>query len=76
MIAEQRHQLRDELLAMTERLVAEYAGRVPAGSVMRTVARCHHSYLARGGAADDVVIAVERAARRRLAAILPAHWVA
>ena len=76
MIADQRHRQRDELLAMTERLVAEYAGMIPAGSVMRIVARCHHSYLLRRGDGADVVPAVEEAARTRLTAILPAHRVA
>ena len=76
MIADQPHHLRDQMLAMTERLVAEYAGQIPAGRVMRTVARCHHSYLLRGGDTADVVVTVERSARRRLATILSGRRVA
>lgn len=67
----QRH--REALLAMSERLIAEYAGTIPAGSVMRTVARCHAEALHAGGRRGAVVGQVEHAARARLAAIVPAH---
>jgi hypothetical protein len=70
--AGERHRQRDELLAMTGRLVAEYDGLIPAGSVMSAVARCQHTHLQSSGERNDVV-AVERAVRRRLASILPAH---
>lgn len=73
--AARRLRQREELLAMTERLVAEYAGMVPAGSVMRTVARCHVDARRSGGLRDDVVGVVEQVARARLAAIMPAHAV-
>lgn len=76
MTADQRHRQRDELLAMTERLVAEYAGVIPAGSVMRTVARCQHAHQLRCGDRDEIVVAVEGATRTRLAEIVPAHRVA
>ena len=71
----ERHRLRNDLLRMTERLIADYAGIIPAGSVMRTVARCH-SQMRRLGVRDELVPVVEQAARTRLTAILSARAVA
>ena len=76
MIAEQRRRQRAELLALSERLVAEYASVIPAGRLMRTVARCHQAHLRRHGTGGDLVAAVERAARAELDVIVPAHRIA
>jgi hypothetical protein len=71
----QRQHVREQMLAMTERLVADYSGVVPAGSVMRCVSRLWLQ-LRQAGQDGDVVAAVEAAARRRLAEGRPAHVVA
>ena len=76
MAMEQIRRQRDDLLALSEQLVAEYAGIIPAGSVMRTVARCHQTQLRRPVVADDLVGAVERAARAHLELVLPTHRIA
>lgn len=68
---EQRHHVREQLLTMTERLVAEYAGILPAGSVMRCVSRCWVQARLAGGPVD-VVDETEATARRRLSAMVPA----
>ncbi len=67
-----RQSFREEVLAMSERLVAEYAGQVPAGSVLRYVARCHEQ-LRLAGVDDGLVAAIEDAVRLRLADVAPAH---
>lgn len=60
----------EDLLHLTTRLIIEYSGALPAGSVMRCVARAHHDLLAAGvydmGAAEEVARRrlVERAALR------------
>jgi hypothetical protein len=64
-----------ELLAMTERLVAEYAERVPSGTVIRCVARCRE-HLLMTGVREGLVAATEAAVRVRLARILPPRAVA
>lgn len=71
---EQRQVARERMLAMTERLIAEYADLFPAGSIIRCVSRC---WLLQRNADDDVdvVVATEAAVRRRLAAVLPAHGI-
>ncbi len=56
--------VRQELLEVTERLVREH-DEVPAGSVIRCVARCRDELLALGLRAG-LVEAVEAMARRRL----------
>lgn len=76
MSLEQTLRQRHELLAMTERLVAEYAGIVPAGSVMRTVARCQQLHLLRHPVCTDLTAAVEREARVRLEVAVPARRIA
>jgi hypothetical protein len=63
------------MLAMTESLIAHYSGVIPAGSVMRCVARCQE-HLLRAGVRDGLVAAVEASARRRLDGAVPAHAVA
>lgn len=69
----ERIQVRTELLSLTERLVDEYAGLVPAGSVMRLVARCHDR-TRRSGAADLAL--VEALTRRHLDELSPVPVVA
>lgn len=67
-----RHASYAEMLAMTENLVAEYAGRVPAGTVIACVARTREQ-LMRSGIRHGLVPATEAATRRRLSARVPAH---
>jgi hypothetical protein len=63
------------MLAMAESLVAEYAGRVSAGTVLRCVARSRE-HLLRTGVREGLVAATEAAVRVRLSAKLPARSVA
>ena len=56
---------RHALLDVTHDLVVEHEGRVPAGSVIRCVARCRDE-LVLMGLRDGLVEAVEAMARRRL----------
>jgi hypothetical protein len=71
---ERRQLVRADLLAMTESLIAEHAGVVPAGTVMRCVARSHE-LLMRAGVREGIVAATEAAVRRRLRELVPAHRV-
>ena len=57
---------------MTRRLTAEYAGAVPAASVVETVARCRERLLA-SGIERGLVPATEAAVRCDLAARLPVY---
>ena len=57
-----RQAQRAALATLTVRLVAEFAGRLPPGSVIRCVARCRES-LAGMGVRDGLVLAVEGMAR-------------
>lgn len=67
-----RQRLREELQAVTSTLIVEYAGLVPAGSIMRCVAR--YSAQLRGTATGmDLVRRTEEAVRGRLALTIPAH---
>jgi hypothetical protein len=70
-----RHTTHSEIVAMTENLIAEYAGRVPAGRVIACVARSREQLL-QSGVRDGLVPATEAAARVRLSARVPAHSVA
>jgi hypothetical protein len=70
--SETRQLVHAEMLAMIEGLVAEYAGRVPASTVMRCVARSRE-HLLQTGVRDGLVAATEAAVRVRLAAQLPAR---
>ena len=56
----------DGLLDLTDRLIVEYRGALPAGAVMRCVARTHHQLRA-AGLADDAPHYTEEVTRRRLA---------
>lgn len=66
---------REVLLVMTEGLVAEFADRLPAGTVMRVVARCHTAAVLHGlpGAAQPP--ALEQVARAQLLAVASARVV-
>jgi hypothetical protein len=63
---------RDELLSMTERLTAEFAGRVPPGMVQRCVSRSREQLLG-AGIRDGIVSATESSARVRLCEVVGAH---
>jgi hypothetical protein len=69
---EVRRSARDELIAVTEELIAEFAGRVPAGTVIRHLALAREQLLADGVRAG-VAVAAEAMARMRLVALVPAH---
>lgn len=66
---------RDDMLRMTERLIADYAGRVPAGGVMRVVARSQEQ-LRSIGDGSHLVERTEMLARIRLAKRFAAHSAA
>jgi hypothetical protein len=68
--SQQRRAERDEILAMTEGLIAEFSGLVSAGSVMRCIARCRKQ-LHRSGIRHGLVPATEAAARVKLTAVVP-----
>ena len=74
--AARRQRQRDEMLAMTQQLIVEYAGRIPPGSVLRVVARCRGEALRAGTRLETLTATVEAAAQARLTAIVPAHVVA
>lgn len=70
-----RHATHAEMLAMTEKLIAEYAGRISAGTVVACVARSRE-HLLRTGIRHGLVPATESSARLRLASRVPSHSVA
>lgn len=74
--AARRQRQRDEMLAMTQQLIVEYAGRIPAGSVIRMVARCRVDAMRAGTRLESLTATVRAAAQARLNAIVPAHVVA
>ena len=63
---------RDEFLATTQRLEAEFAGRVPADAVARYVLRCREQML-EAGLRHGLVPATEAAARVTLTGLGVAH---
>ena len=60
-----KHRAEDPIREITGRLVAEYSGALPPGTVMRCVARCRHQ-LRRAGIRAGLDHAVEAMARHRL----------
>lgn len=56
---------RRALLDMTHDLVRQYEGRLPAGSVIRCVARCREELMVMG-VRDGLGVALEAMARHRL----------
>lgn len=69
------HAIHDDLIALTDRLIAQYSGALPAGAVMRCVSRTYQE-LRIAGVRDDVLSRTEQVARTQLAARLPAHGAA
>jgi hypothetical protein len=70
--AYRRQTTRGELMSMVERLTAEFAGKLPPGSVMRCVYRSREELLG-AGVRDGIVRATESSARRRLMEVVGAH---
>jgi hypothetical protein len=64
--------IRQDVLDMTTSLVAEFAGQLPAGTVIAYVARAREQ-LARSGLRAELTLATEAVARQRLAELTPAH---
>lgn len=69
---EARRTARRDLIAVTDRLIAEFAGQVPAGTVMRYVGRAREQLLATGVRAG-LAVAAEAMARARLRTLLSGH---
>ncbi len=67
-----RELVREQLLALTERLVAEYAETIPPTTVVRCVARCREQLL-QSGVRHGLVAATEAAVRTQLSATIPVH---
>jgi hypothetical protein len=63
---------RAELRDATTRLVAEFAGALPAGTVVGTMVRAREELL-RNGVRDGLVTATEALARDRLRDRVPVH---
>jgi len=57
---------------VTASLIAEFAGRLPAGTVIRCVARAREQLLG-SGVRSGLTLAAESMARLRLSELLPAH---
>lgn len=60
-----KHRMDDPVHEVSARLVAEYRGALPPGTVMRCVARCRYQ-LRQAGIRAGMDHAVEAMARRRL----------
>jgi hypothetical protein len=71
---EARRVARAELIAVTETLIAEFAGSVPAGTVIRHLALAREQLLAAGVRAG-LAAAAEAMARLRLATLVVPHGV-
>jgi hypothetical protein len=65
-----RHAVHAEMVEMTERLVAEFAGIVPAATVIGYVARCRE-HLLQTGVRHGLVAATEGAVRVQLGGRIP-----
>jgi len=70
--AETRRATRQDLSEVTNSLIAEFAGRLPAGTIIRCVAQAREQLL-RSGLRTGLAVAAESMARIRLSEILPAH---
>lgn len=70
-----RREAREQMSHLTERLVAEYAGALSAGAVIRCVSSARHDLL-RAGLRNDLIRATEQVARARLSERIPAHGMA
>lgn len=67
-----RQTARDELMTVSETLIAEFAGQVAAGTVIRHLALAREQLLADGVRAG-IAVAAETMARMRLSGLVPAH---
>ena len=67
-----RREAHGELQAVTGGLIAEFAGHVPAGTVIAHVARAREQLLSTG-MRSGLVPATESMARARLRQLLPVH---
>ena len=72
---EARQSVHADLAAVTDTLIAEHAGHVPAGTVIRCVAQAREQLL-RAGVRAGLAIAVESMARTRLRGVGQAHPIA
>ena len=72
---EVRQSVHAELVAVTDTLIAEHSGQVPAGTVIRCVAQAREQLL-RAGVRAGLAIAVESMARTRLRGIGQPHRLA
>lgn len=71
---EARRAARDELIAVSQTLIAEFAGTVPAGTVIRHLAIAREQLLTAGVRAG-LAAAAETMARLRLGALAAPHGV-
>lgn len=69
---EARRATREDLQEVTNSLIAEFADRLPAGTVIRCVARAREQLLG-SGVRLGLAVAAESMARLRLSEQLPAH---
>jgi len=69
---EARWAAREDVQEVTSSLIAEFAGRLPAGTVIRCVARAREQLLG-SGMRSGLAVAAESMARMRLSEQLPAH---
>jgi len=67
--------MRQDLSDVTASLIAEFTGQLPAGTVIRCVARSRDDLL-RAGLRSGLIVAAESLARTRLSELLPARSVA
>ncbi len=67
-----RRSAEHDLVAVTDLLIAEFAGILPAGTVIRHVARAREQLLG-SGVRTGLATAAEALARRRLSTLVPAH---
>jgi hypothetical protein len=67
-----RRSAEQELVSVADCLIAEFAGVLPAGTVIRQVGRAREQLLAAGVRAG-LAVAVEAMARTRLRTLIPAH---
>ena len=69
---EARWATREDLLKVTSSLIAEFADRLPAGTVIHCVARAREQLLG-AGVRSGLTVAAETLTRLRLSELLPAH---
>jgi len=71
-LEDQRWSTREDLQRVTDTLIAEFAGQLPAGTVIRCVAQARVQLL-RSGVRSGLAVAAEAMARLRLSQLLRAH---